>query len=455
MLWAVRKSLRSYNVLLLALSYVFYAWWDYRFLGLILFSSLIDYLVGWYLPQSNRKKLLVGISLTLNLGLLAFFKYFNFFVGSARDFLSQLGVEANEWTLQIILPVGISFYTFQTLSYTIDVYKGKLKPEKDFIIFLNYVSFFPQLVAGPIERAPAFLPQFRVPKQFNYTQAVEGMRLLLYGLFKKIVIADNIGVAVDQVYSHVGDYNGATIYAASALFYIQLYCDFSAYTDIARGVAKLLNFELMENFKTPFYCKSVPEFWSRWHLSLTTWFRDYLYIGMASMFRSSKFWRIFSTVFLFVVIGLWHGANYTYVLFGLVHGLSFIPRLLATNYKWLRQGLAFINTDKRVTFFTWLINFLYLVLTCILFRSQDMATVKTAYGKIFNQFEFTVDPVLFSAFLPALVLVVYEWFTKEKEHPFYVVHLKPIWRRSVYVALILVTLFYGYYDKDPFYYFQF
>jgi D-alanyl-lipoteichoic acid acyltransferase DltB (MBOAT superfamily) len=419
------------------------------------FSSVVDFTVGYYMPKTDHKKLLMGISLSINLGLLMFFKYFNFFIESTQDLFNQIGFQANLHVLQIILPVGISFYTFQTLSYSLDVYKGRVKPEQNFIAFLNYVSFFPQLVAGPIERATTFLPQFAQKKVFSYPQAVAGMRLILYGFFKKMVVADSIGLQVDAVYANSQDQNGITLFVASALFFVQLYADFSAYTDIARGVGKLLGFELVKNFKTPLYSKSIPEFWSRWHISLTNWFRDYLFIWLASLNKTSTLWRIIATLILFLVIGFWHGANYTFIVFGLVHGLGFIPRILARKNSGLRDVLNYLNTNKVASIFSMIGTYSLLSLTAVLFRSENIAKAKQIYSAIFNNFQYDVPSELLGVLPLTFVLLVFEWINKDKPHPFYMVNLQPILRRSIYVGLILTILLHGYFGKEPFYYFQF
>ncbi len=454
-LWSVKRNLKVFNILLLIISYVFYAWWDYRFLFLIIFSSLIDYTVGYWIPKSQHKKALIGISLSVNLGLLMFFKYANFFIESFQDLLHQLNLQANYQTLSIILPVGISFYTFQTLSYSLDVYKGKIKPEKNLVAFLNYVSFFPQLVAGPIERATTFLPQFSRERIYNYPQAVAGLRLLLYGFFKKMVIADNIGIQVDAVYQNYDTNNGFSLYVASALFFVQLYADFSAYTDIARGVAKLLGFELVKNFKTPLFAKSFPEFWSRWHISLTNWFRDYLFIWLAGLNKKSSLWRIISTIILFVVIGFWHGANYTFIIFGLIHGLGFIPRILSRNNKQIRKALSFLNEHKVASIFSMLGTYSILSLTAVLFRSPNITTATAIFRSITQDFGSTLNQGLLSVLPIALGILTFEWITRDKKHPFYVENLHPYVRRTLYVVMIILILLYGYFGKEPFYYFQF
>ncbi len=454
-LWNVRKNLKAFNILLLLVNYVFYAWWDLRFLLLILFSSFVDYTVGYFIPNSRHKKLLIGISLCINLGLLMFFKYVNFFIESFQDLLHQLNLEANYHTLNIILPVGISFYTFQTLSYSLDVYKGKVKPEKNIIAFLNYVSFFPQLIAGPIERATTFLPQFSKARIFNYPQAVQGLRLLLYGFFKKMVIADNLGIQIDYVYATYDTQNGFSLFFATALFFVQLYTDFSAYTDIARGVAKLLGFELVRNFKTPLFSRSIPEFWSRWHISLTNWFRDYFYLWFAGLYRKSTVWRILSSIILFVVIGFWHGANYTYIIFGFIHGISFAPRILSRHSKNLRTLFSFLKENKVASIFAMFGTYSLITISGVFFRSPNIDIAFSIYDSVFNNFGSSIHPALLKVSALAAGILAYEWITKERDHPFYVEGFHPYVRRGLYVVMTILILLYGYFGKEPFYYFQF
>ena len=454
-LWRFSKSLKISNIILLVVSYIFYGWWDYRFLFLMFFSSLVDFLVGYYFPTSRHRRLLMGISLVANLGTLMFFKYYNFFLTSAHDLLHQFGYQGGFSAFNIILPVGISFYTFQTLSYSLDVFKGKLKPQKDFIAFLNFVSFFPQLVAGPIERAKTFLPQFLSPRVFSYPQAVIGMRLLLYGIFKKMVVADNIGLRVDAIFAHPSQHTGLELSLGLCLFAVQLYSDFSAYTDIARGVAKMLGFELIENFKTPLFAKSIPEFWSRWHILLTTWFRDYLFIWLAGLHKKSISWRIIATILLFFIIGLWHGANYTFALFGIIHGLYFIPRILAKKSKILRNSLSFLNTHPIASNLSILGNFILLSLTGVLFRSSSTTNAYEYLTSLFlhpfygvNAFILGIVPLVFG-------FMLFEFLNQNKSHPFDL-ETYPTWlRRSLYIILILSVFLFGYFGSEPFYYFQF
>ncbi|MCB0372161.1 MAG: MBOAT family protein, partial [Muricauda sp.] len=299
----LKKSIKLQNVFLLIASYVFYGWWDWRFLGLILFSSIVDYSIGYYLGKTDRvstRKTLLAISLTLNLGLLGFFKYFNFFIESFNDTMRFFGNTFDVATLNIILPVGISFYTFQTLSYTIDVYNRKLEPAKDIVSFFTYVSFFPQLVAGPIERATNLLPQFYRKRVFEYDFAVSGLKLILWGLFKKIVIADNAATFANIIFSNTDNYSGSTIFLGVILFSFQIYGDFSGYSDIAIGTSRLFGFKLMRNFAFPYFSRDIAEFWRRWHISLSTWFRDYLYIPLGGS-RGGQWQKIRNTFIIFVV----------------------------------------------------------------------------------------------------------------------------------------------------------
>lgn len=456
LLWGINKRFRTNNIILLVASYVFYGWWDYRFLFLIFASSVVDYVVGYKIPESKNKKAWLSVSLIVNLGLLMFFKYYNFFVKSAHDLMNILGYEGSHTSLNIILPVGISFYTFQTLSYSLDIYKGKIKPQKDFIAFLNYVSFFPQLVAGPIERASTFLPQFLKKREFNYENAIIGSRLLLYGFFKKMVIADNIGLVVDDVNANIHNYSSIELITSSLLFIIQLYCDFSAYTDIARGSAKLLGFELMKNFRFPLFSRSIPEFWTRWHISLTTWFRDYLFIWLAGLNKKSTLWRITSTVILFFIIGLWHGANYTFAIFGILNGIYYIPRILARKNKSLRNGLKTLNNNPFLSKLAILFTFLLCSFTGILFRSPNIDTAAEYYSSILSfSGSFSLSDPMIKMTIVGFALLTYEWIMKEKSHPFEISNFNPILRRSIYVVLIILILVVGYFGKEPFYYFQF
>jgi len=331
--FAANKNLKLQNLLIVVASYVFYGWWDWRFLSLIVFSTIVDYTVGLKLKKEDnqlKRKTLLWTSILVNLGFLGFFKYYNFFLDNFVTAFSFFGTEIRANTLNIILPVGISFYTFQTLSYTIDVYKRKLEPTKDFIAFSAFVSFFPQLVAGPIERATNLLPQFYKKRTFHYSKAVDGMRQILWGLFKKVVIADNCAVFANQIFNNSADMNGSTLVLGALFFTFQIYGDFSGYSDIAIGTSRLFGFNLMRNFAFPYFSRDIAEFWRRWHISLSTWFRDYLYIPLGGS-RGGTLMKVRNTFIIFVVSGFWHGANWTFIVWGTLNAIYFLPLLLTNN----------------------------------------------------------------------------------------------------------------------------
>ncbi len=326
--WIINKKfpVSFRNAFIIAASYLFYGWWDWRFLSLIVFSSLLDYVTGLLLGNETRpirRKLYLAASLTGNLGILGFFKYFNFFATSLQTVLSPFSIHPGFVTLHIILPVGISFYTFQTLSYTLDVYYGKMKPTRNILSFFAFVSFFPQLVAGPIERASRLLPQFAGRKTFRYEDMVYGLRLALWGFFKKIVIADNFGILVDHIFNPGQPPSGLLTLAGSLFFAFQIYADFSGYSDIAIGIAKMLGFDLMQNFATPYFAASFGEFWHRWHISLSTWFRDYVYIPLGGN-RGNRSRVSANIMITFLLSGLWHGADITFLIWGGLHGSALV-----------------------------------------------------------------------------------------------------------------------------------
>ena len=389
--WFVfNKNLKWQNALVLVASYFFYGWWDWRFLGLIFLSTVVDYFVGLAIEkqeEDKKRKRLLYVSVFFNLGVLGFFKYFNFFIESWQDLLTSIGYEAgNTWTLKIILPVGISFYTFQTMSYTIDIYRKNLKPTEDFISFAAFVSFFPQLVAGPIERATNLLPQIEGKRTFKYEQSVEGLRLILWGMFKKVVIADSLAPYVNDIFANYQTYDGGTLWLGAIYFAFQIYCDFSGYSDIAIGAAKLFGFELMTNFKFPYFSRNIGEFWRRWHISLSTWFRDYLYIPLGGS-RAGKWKSIRNVFIIFLVSGFWHGANWTFIVWGGIHALLFVPSfVLGTNRKFkdsdennksLREKLIQLLLMARTFFFV--------TIAWVFFRSESLASSLHYLIKVFSE----------------------------------------------------------------------
>ncbi|MFK8302622.1 MBOAT family O-acyltransferase, partial [Capnocytophaga stomatis] len=366
--FVVNKGISTQNLLIVVASYVFYGWWDWRFLSLIFFSTILDYGVGKILNRTNNsvyRKFLLSLSIIVNIGFLGFFKYYNFFVDNFVTAFSFFGKEINAGSLHIVLPVGISFYTFQTMSYTVDVYRRKLEPAKDFISFAAFVSFFPQLVAGPIERATNLLPQFYIKREFSYDKAVDGLRQILWGLFKKIVIADNCAEYANIIFNNSEDYSGSILILGAVFFTFQIYGDFSGYSDIAIGISRLLGFNLMKNFAFPYFSRDIAEFWRRWHISLSTWFRDYLYIPLGGS-RGGTWMKVRNTFIIFVVSGFWHGANWTFVVWGVLNAIYFLPLLLTNNnrrnldivaqhrvFPKLKESLSIMGTFL-LTVFAWI-----------------------------------------------------------------------------------------------------
>lgn len=365
-----KNQLRSQNILLLVASYVFYGWWDWRFLSLIVISTAIDYFVGLQMQKTaslSKRKLLLAISIIANLGMLGFFKYFNFFMQSWVDVWASVGVTMQSSTLTIILPVGISFYTFQTLSYTIDIYRKQLEPTKSFIDFAAFVTFFPQLVAGPIERASHLLPQFYSKRKFDYNFAVSGVKLIIWGLFKKVVVADNCAFFVDPIFDNPEAFSSAELAIGMLFFAFQIYGDFSGYSDIAIGVSKLFGFDLMVNFKFPYFSRDIAEFWRRWHISLSTWFRDYVYIPLGGS-RGSKLMQLRNVMIIFLISGFWHGANWTFIFWGFLHAVLFLPLLFGN---WNRTNLTTKNYGW-IDFFKIIITFLMVCLAWVFFRATSI-----------------------------------------------------------------------------------
>ena len=373
--WLLPKRSGWQNSTLLLASLVFYGWWDYRFLSLILFSTVVDFTIGQQIHRTNAKgkrKMLLGISLFTNLGLLGFFKYFNFFQNSFIQAFTFFGHDLEGLSLTIILPVGISFYTFQTLSYTIDVYRKEMKPIRKFIDFATFVTFFPQLVAGPIERAKTIIPQLQASRIFDYQQAKSGLHLIIFGLFRKIVIADNLGIYVDRIWQYPNAITPYMVVLASVFFSVQIYMDFSGYSRMARGVAQLFGIKLMVNFNYPYKSTSFSEFWSRWHISLSTWFRDYLYIPLGGNRRGSKR-TLVNLCLVFTISGLWHGADWNFVLWGFMHFL------LLTSERFIK-----LPKTKMMHFLKW-VNVLFMVnLTWILFRADTIANAWVFIRQLFK-----------------------------------------------------------------------
>ena len=364
---------RWQNWMLLVASYVFYGWWDWRFLGIIAFTTILDYLVSLRIVSARSERAKRGclsISVITNLVVLGVFKYFNFFVGSFVSLLDRLGLPLSWQAAHIILPVGISFYTFQSISYSIDVYRGQVAPPRRFLDYALFVAFFPQLVAGPIQRATYFLPQVVAPRQIDLDEVSRGVFLILYGLFKKAVIADGLGISVNGVFNSTGGYSSLDVVLATYLFVVQIYCDFSGYTDIARGVAKLMGFNLSKNFRTPFYAASPSEYWTRWHISLSSWVKDYVYLPLALHYLrrgESKIDEYKPHIYSMALMGLWHGAAWTYVLWGLYHGTMLVLWDICRKLRAFKFIGRFLASPLQIAFY-----FQITALSLLIFRAGSL-----------------------------------------------------------------------------------
>lgn len=458
------KSLKLQNALIVLASYVFYGWWDWRFLSLILFSTLVDYTIGIKLKSEKnqtKRKILLWTSICVNLGFLGFFKYANFFLDNFTAAFSFFGSEIATHSLDIILPVGISFYTFQTLSYTIDVYKQKLEPTNDFIVFSAFVSFFPQLVAGPIERATNLLPQFYKKRTFELSKAVDGMRQILWGLFKKIVIADSCAELANHIFNNSAEMNGSTLVLGALFFTFQIYGDFSGYSDIAIGTSRLFGFNLMQNFKFPYFSRDIAEFWRRWHMSLSTWFRDYLYIPLGGS-RGGTWMKVRNTFLIFIVSGFWHGANWTFIVWGTLHAIYFLPLLLTNknrnNLEIVAQG-NYLPTARELL--QMLSTFTLTVFAWIIFRANDITHAFHYISEIFSASileapKLTDSKEAIITMLLVFIFIFIEWLGRESQ--FALEHLGLKWKRPLRHALyytIIIALFWYNGKEQQFIYFQF
>lgn len=494
--WLLKGRLKWQNAFVVIASYFFYGWWDWRFLFLIAFTSLCSYLSGIWIGRNineneninvdfnlndnldvgdnekiiasrdacvpkcspsclpkRRARRIAAANIVINLLILGVFKYYNFFVESFVALFPALN--ADSLLLNIILPVGISFYTFQALSYSIDVYRRKLEPTRDIVAFFAYVSFFPQLVAGPIERATSLLPQFERNRTFDYATAVDGLRQMLWGFFKKMIVADRCAMFVDSVWGDLSSQSGSTLLMAAICFTFQIYGDFSGYSDIAIGTAKLFGIHLKRNFNVPYFSRDIAEFWRRWHISLTTWFRDYLYIPLGGS-RVSKAKVVRNTFIIFLVSGLWHGANWTFVAWGAYHALLFLPLILLGKNRRYTNIVAegrMLPTVKE--FLQMLLTFFLAVIGWIIFRSENIGQSFDIIRGLFSPTLFSIPQIPGLTLLFALLMLVVEWLNRSKEHGFVVDAIKPRWIRwAIYYAVCLCIILFSE-QSETFIYFQF
>lgn len=454
--WFVfNRNLKLQNLFIVGVSYLFYGWWDWRFLILIALTSFCSWgsglLIDKYKSSPRKARLISTANIVLNLGILALFKYYNFFVTSFANLF--LHGQTDGLLLKLILPVGISFYTFQALSYTIDVYKGKLSPTRDIIQFFAFVSFFPQLVAGPIERASNLLPQFAKPRTFIYEQGVDGMRQILWGLFKKIAIADTCAIYVNNVFANYSSQSGLTLIIGAILFAFQIYGDFSGYSDIAIGTAKLFGIKLMRNFNNPYFSRDIAEFWRRWHISLTTWFRDYVYIPLGGS-RCSKAKVLRNTLIIFLLSGFWHGANWTFIAWGAYHALLFLPLILLGKNRKYTDAVAndrWFPSLKETG--QMLLTFSLAVVGWVIFRADNITqAVQYQAGMCRPGRPYTQGVASIAVYI--IIMLAIEWSNRRREHGLDLNWKSQPLKIATYIALIVI-MFLAYNNSETFIYFQF
>ena len=479
-----KHQLLLQNLFIVVASYIFYGWWDWRFLILIAITTILSFLSGIGIekaPTQRAKKAVMIANIVVNLGILGVYKYYDFF---AREFAQLFGIESDFLLLHLILPVGISFYTFQALSYSIDVYRKQIAPSHDIVAFTAFLSFFPQLVAGPIERATNLLPQFQRKRTFDYATAVDGMRQILWGLFKKIVVADNCATYVDTVFADLSNQSGSTLLLAAILFTFQIYGDFSGYSDIAIGTAKLFGIKLMRNFNVPYFSRDIAEFWRRWHISLTTWFRDYVYIPLggsrpnipeairlkgdkAIEARYTKWIAVRNTFIIFLLSGFWHGANWTFVLWGAYHAFLFVPLLLMNKNRRYRDTVATITLPDGTIKMKWLpslkeagqmlVTFVLAVIGWIIFRATGMKTLMAWLLGMCDSSLFSMPLIIENSamlFIAILIMLFVEWINRNKEHGLQL-SIRYKWLRLLIYYVLIILCIFNMGQEQTFIYFQF
>lgn len=456
--FVVNKKLSTQNAFILGASYLFYGWWDWRFLILLLASTFIDYFFGLQIfVKPNRRKLLLWLSIFNNLIVLGFFKYYNFFADSFVRLFHAIGFELHPYMLSIALPVGISFYTFHGMSYVFDIYRNKIEPERDFVKYACFVSFFPLLVAGPIERATHLLPQFSVKKEFSYATATDGLRQILWGLFKKMVIADNCAPVVNMVFNAHEDYSGSSLLMGSIFFAFQIYCDFSGYSDIALGTAKLFGFNLIRNFAFPYFSRDIAEFWRRWHISLSSWFRDYVYIPLGGS-KVSTFLKVRNTFIIFILSGFWHGANWTFIWWGALNAIYFLPLLLTSKNRSnldIAGGNNLLPSLKEVLQIA--VTFGLTCLAWVFFRAESISQAFAILSKIGSRSLLSAPAIMsFKLFAFIAIMLAAEWVQRHKQHAleFNGLNIKAPVRWAIYLVLTITIIWTGA-AQQSFIYFQF
>ena len=464
--WLVfKQSVKLQNIFLLTGCYVFYAWWDWRFLALLAGSSLLTYYLGITIAKTQNEKKrswLLYAGLLQGIGLLVFFKYYNFFVTSFTEAFSLLNIKLHLQTLQLILPLGISFYTFRSISYLLDINNEEIEPTTNWVVFFSYVAFFPSLVSGPIDRARLLIPQLEKKREFNYNQAADGMRRILWGMFKKVVVADNIAIATDQIFDGYASMPASSLVLGAIFYAIQLYADFSGYSEMAMGFAQLLGFKISKNFNYPFFAQNIAQFWQRWHISLTGWMTEYVFTPLSFIFRRSGKKGVIAAIMInFLIVGLWHGSNWTFIWFGFMHGLYFIPLILNGTIN-KTPDIATVKLLPSFTEFRKIVaTFALVAATIIIFRCGSVTQTLQYYRHIFSASiismpVFTLNMSTIAGIIFAVVLIITEWLGRGQDYAIAGVSTrfsKPV-RWTIYYALALVIfLFAG--KEQQFIYLQF
>lgn len=461
--WFVFRRFNLQNIFIVVASYVFYGWWDWRFLLLIFLTTVLCFFSGLLIGSLESRKTrrwVCGTNIAINIAILCFFKYFNFFSENLKILFSQFGYHSDWFTLDVLLPVGISFYTFQAISYPIDVFRGKIKATKDFVAFTAFISFFPQLVAGPIERSTNLLPQFLAPRRFEYVRAVDGMRQILWGFFKKIVIADNCARMANMIFEDYSSCSAPVLWLGAFFFTFQIYGDFSGYSDIAIGTARLFGISLSRNFHFPYFSRDIAEFWRRWHISLNTWFRDYIYIPLGGS-RCSKVKVVRNTMIIFLLSGLWHGANWTFVVWGVYHGLLFLPLILLGKN---RRNMEIAANDRCVPSmretFSMIGTFILVAIGWIIFRAENIAD---AFQYIVRCFSFGSGTNVLSGqniivaytLLMIALMMLFDWTQRRRSFGLEIAVGRPlVIRWTIYLMIcFFILIFIG--QPVQFIYFQF
>ncbi len=458
--WVIQKrSLRLQNFFVLLANYIFYAYWDYRFLSLVIISSTICFVTGLLISKTEqqlKRKTILVVSLILNLGILGFFKYYNFFITSANDLLEGFGLNVNLQLLQLILPLGISFYTFKVITYIVDVYRKDMSPTREVIAFFAFVSFFPTMIAGPIDKARNLLPQFLKKREFSDPEARDGLRQMLNGFVKKLVIADNIAPLTNDIFSNYLQYDGLTLLIGAFLFAIQIYCDFSGYSDIAIGTARLFGFSVTKNFNYPYFSRDIAEFWRRWHISLSNWLRDYLYVPLCGR-KPSRWKKARNIILTFAVCGLWHGANWNFIAWGVLLGLYFVPITVIKSKRFL--GTA--GEGRKLPSFRELLSMLgtfsMVLLSWIFFKSETLGDAFRYIGRIVTHLYLAESPIkpYFPMLLVSIIMLLLEWVQRKKDFVLQIADLPIILRWVVYYGAVLTVFLYGVFNVNQFIYLDF